>query len=44
MFSFGGGKSEGMMSNDVYKAAFNTAEFMALWAKGQLPATTKTKN
>jgi hypothetical protein len=44
MFSFAGGKAEGMMSNDVYKAAFNTAEFLSLWAKGQLPSTVKTKN
>ena len=43
MFSFGGGKSEGMMSNDVYKAAFNTADFMAQWARGQLPSLVKTK-
>ena len=43
MYAFGGGKAEGMMSNDVFKGAFNLAEFMALWAKGELPATTKTK-
>ena len=44
MLSFAGGKAEGMMSNDVYKAAFNSAEFLSLWAKDQLPATSKTKN
>jgi len=44
MFSFGGGKAEGMMSNDVYNSAFNAAEFLALWARGELPATTKTQN
>jgi len=43
MVSFVGGKAEGMMSNDVYKAAFNVADFLAQWAKGELPSGAKAK-
>jgi hypothetical protein len=41
MMAFTGGRSEGMMSNDVFKCAVNIAEFMATWAAGQLPTRTK---
>ena len=43
MMAFSGGRSEGMMSNDVFRCAVNIADFMALWARGGLPAKTKTQ-
>ncbi len=43
MMAFTGGRSEGMMSNDVFKCAVNIADFLSAWATGQLPARTKVQ-
>ena len=39
--AFTGGRSEGMMSSDIYKCAVNIGGFLSTWAAGQLPARTK---
>jgi hypothetical protein len=43
MMAFTGGRSEGMMSNDVFHCAVNIADFLSTWATGQLPARSKMK-
>ena len=41
MMAFTGGRSEGMMSNDVFRCAVNIADFLGAWATGRLPKRTK---
>ena len=38
-----GGRSEGMMSQDVYLAADNLANFLTAWAKQELPTLVTKK-
>ena len=43
MMAFTGGRSEGMMSNDLYRCGFNVADFLSAWGQGTLPAPAKVK-
>jgi hypothetical protein len=36
MWSFAGGRTEGMMSNDIYLSAINLAEFIGAWVQGEV--------